>query len=58
MKAKTYELLAQCVGEGVDSGVAYAYKHNDMPSQEHIKQQVERAVMLKICEWFTFEENE
>jgi hypothetical protein len=46
MKAKEYNLIAQCVETGVMLGW----------NREHIREQIERAVLNEICEWFDFED--
>ncbi len=56
MRVKEYPVLVDCVERGVAHGINRAYKHNDNPSHEFIKQQIEDAVMSEICEYFNFEE--
>ena len=56
MKAKEYNLLAQCVETGVMLGWNRSRKHTDDPDPQHIREQIEQAVMNEICEWFDFEE--
>lgn len=55
MKAKEYNLIAQCVETGVMSGWYRAHKHNDAPDSEAIRYAIEQAVLNEICEWFNFE---
>jgi hypothetical protein len=33
-----------------------AHKHTDQPEDHDIREQIERAVMNEICEWFDFED--
>jgi len=56
MKAKEYNLIAQCVETGITLGWNRAHKHSENPEPHHIREQIERAVMNEICEWFDFEE--
>lgn len=56
MKAKTYNLIRQCVESGVSYGWNRAHKHVDDPNPQQIKNEIEEAVMNEICEWFTFED--
>lgn len=56
MKAKEYNLIAQCVETGVVLGWNRAHKHINDPEPEHIREQIERAVLNEICEWFDFED--
>jgi hypothetical protein len=56
MKAKEYNLLIQCIENGVDHGMLRAYKYDDKPSNEQIKQTIVDSVLFEICEWFNFDE--
>jgi hypothetical protein len=57
MKAKTYQLIQECVENGVQLGFNRAHKHTDTPSDEELQNKIIDSVMLEICEWFTFEED-
>ena len=56
MQVKEYTVLTDCVERGVAFGLARAYKHNDTPTLDYIKGQIEDAVLLEICEYFNFKE--
>ena len=56
MKAKEYNLIAQCVETGVMLGWNRAHKHTDTPDPDTIRSAIEQAVLNEICEWFDFEE--
>jgi hypothetical protein len=56
MKAKEYNLIAQCVETGVMLGWNRAHKHDATPEDEAIRNAIEQAVLNEICEWFDFEE--
>ena len=56
MKAKEYNLIAQCVEDGVMLGWKRAYKYAITPDPEAIRNTIEMAVLNEICEWFDFEE--
>ena len=56
MKAKEYNLIAQCVETGVMLGWNRAYKHTDQPEDHHVREQIERAVLNEICELVHFED--
>ena len=56
MKAKEYNLIAQCVENGVMLGWNRAHKHNENPDPDTIRDAIEVAVMNEICEWFDFDE--
>lgn len=57
MKPKTYQLLERCIDDGISLGYNRSYKHTDDPSEEHMKQEIFRAVMNEICEWFDFDKD-
>jgi hypothetical protein len=56
MKAKTYQLIQECVENGVQLGYNRAHKHTDTPSGQELQNKIIDSVMLEICEWFTFDE--
>ncbi len=56
MKAKEYNLIAQCVETGVMLGWNRAHKHDATPEDEAIRDAIEQAVLNEICEWFDFDE--
>jgi len=56
MKAKEYQLLEDCVMNGVARGFRLAFKHTDDPSHELMQEQIQHAVMTEIVEWFDFED--
>jgi len=56
MKAREYNLIAQCVENGVMLGWNRAHKHNENPDPDTIRDAIEVAVLNEICEWFDFDE--
>ena len=56
MKAKEYNLIAQCVENGVKLGWNRVNKYHENPDHETICDVIENAVLNEICEWFDFEE--
>ena len=56
MKAKEYNLIAECVENGIMLGWNRAHKHTDNPEPGFIREQIEQAVLNEICEWFDFED--
>lgn len=54
MKPNYYKIIQECVERGIDSGYQRAFKHSDTPSEEVIKEEIERYVMLNICDYFDF----
>jgi hypothetical protein len=57
MKAKEYNLIVQCVENGIMVGWNRAHKHDENPDPEAIRNAIEHAVMNEICEWFDFEDS-
>lgn len=57
LKPKTFELMNRCIEDGVRLGYARAHKHTDQPTEQHLKDCIENAVLLEICEWFRIEED-
>lgn len=57
MRPKFYQLLVQCVEDGIEYGYNRAHKHMDNPPDDVIKTQIEDGVLNAISEWFTFEED-
>jgi hypothetical protein len=55
MKPDTYKLIQMCVETGTARGLRRAYKHDDAPTKDQIAEQISKAVMLEVCEWFEFE---
>jgi hypothetical protein len=56
MKPDSYKLLMRCIEDGIEYGWNRAHKHEDNPSPEHIKEQIELAIQTEVCEWFIFDE--
>lgn len=54
MRAKEYQLIEQCVENGIEYGYNRAFKHTDAPTPDQIKAHIADAVMLEISEWFEF----
>ncbi len=49
-KVNLYAIVSRAVEEGVASGLARAKKHTDTPTDEHVCTEIERYVMLALCE--------
>lgn len=56
MKPKMYFVLEMCITAGVNLGYNRAYKHNDHPTEETIKECINEAIINEIHEWFDFED--
>lgn len=58
MKPKMYKILNTAIEEGVRDGWRRAYKHNDNPHEDAVKEFIEDAVMSSIHDYFVFDEDE
>lgn len=56
LKVNTYAVLEECIEIGIDGGMNRAYKHTDNPTEEQIKEELLRYIMLQICEKFKFDD--
>jgi len=57
VRARTYPIMCEAVEDGIAAGWYRAHKHTDKPDGETVKAQMYDAIMLVICERFTFEDN-
>lgn len=58
MKLKTYHIIHRAVEEGISYGMQRSHKHTDMPSKDHIEQEILRSVMDYLSEIIDFEYEE
>ena len=56
MKPKILPVLEMCVETGTMVGWNRAFKHNDKPGEDAIRQAIASAIMHELYEWFDFEE--
>ena len=56
LEVKVYTVLEECIESGINWGFIKAYKHDDNPSEDKIKEELLRAIMLNISEKFNFPE--
>jgi hypothetical protein len=56
MKPKILPVLEMCIETGTTVGWNKAFKHNDNPSEEIIRQAIASAIMHELYEWFDFKE--
>ena len=54
LQPNTYAVLTRCIEEGLQAGWNRAHKHSSTPREAHILEQQQAAIMLCICEFFTF----
>ncbi len=57
MKPKIYPVLEMCINAGVNLGYNRAFKHNDHPTENAIKESIHQAITNEIYEWFDFEDD-
>lgn len=56
LEVKVYTVLEECIESGINWGFIKAHKHDDNPSEDKIKEELLRAIMLNISEKFNFPE--
>jgi hypothetical protein len=56
MRVNTYNLLSQCVDDGIAAGWRHAHKHVEHPDEAVIAEHLSRDIMNEVCEWFEFDE--
>ena len=54
MKINEYQVMSDCVEQGVAYGYQRAHKYSDNPSDDIIRDEIEIAVKIQICEYFKF----
>jgi hypothetical protein len=57
MKPKTYQLLQQCIEDGIARGWMRAHKHHDKPSEDVVKEEIYNCILGSIREWFDFDDS-
>lgn len=57
MRVRVWAILERAVSEGITYGWNRAHKHAEHPDEELLKEQIERAVLAKIEEYFEIEEH-
>jgi hypothetical protein len=50
--------MQECIERGVSVGLQRSRKHTDAPSDDHIRETIQKAVMDEVCEWWTFEDDD
>lgn len=57
MRPKTFRVFEMCIENGIALGYQRAFKHNDAPPEEVIKDSIHNAIMSEISEWFDIDES-
>lgn len=55
MKPKFGKVFDYCIESGVEMGLNRAYKYEDAPSKETIREHIEREIFNYLYDWFEFE---
>lgn len=50
VRVNAYVVVTRAIEEGINFGWNRAHKHTAQPSEQHIKQEIERAVMNELSE--------
>lgn len=58
MKVNSFAVLDRAVETGIRAGWERAHKHTATPAPYAIQDEIARAVMNEICEYFKFDEDE
>ena len=57
MTPKFIPVLEMCIDNGVGLGYSRAFKHNDNPTEDSIKENITRAILEELDQWFDMDEN-
>jgi hypothetical protein len=58
IRINVYKVISRAVEEGVTYGYHRSFKHTDNPSEAHVVEQIERAVMNELCDVLQFGNDE
>lgn len=58
MKPRLIPLLEQCIETGIQRGWDRAFKHDDNPPEDMVRERIREAIWLELYEWFDFDEDE
>jgi hypothetical protein len=56
VKINAYRIIDDAVEKAIAYGYKRAYKHSDAPTEQHLLQEIHRAVMNELCEVLKFDE--
>ncbi len=56
LKVNVYSVLEDCIEIGIDGGFNKAHKHTDNPTEQQLKEEILRYIMLQISEKFVFDD--
>lgn len=58
MKVNAYKVLSEAVENGISYGYSKAHKHDEYPTEDEIAFHLHQEIMLQICEYFQFDDDE
>jgi len=58
MTPKFLPVFEMCIENGVGLGYNRAFKHNDTPTEDTIKEHIYRAIMEEMDQWFNMYESD
>lgn len=58
LRFRAYPLIQRAVAEGIAYGYRRAHKHTDTPSEEYVKEEMERGVMDALCDILSLDEED
>ena len=58
LKARTYNILSECIETGTILGYQRAFKHTDSPDEVAIIESIHREILNKVCDYFVFDEHD
>jgi hypothetical protein len=50
-----YDAICEAVSSGVAYGYYRAYKHEDKPTPDYVREEISRAVIAELCEALTWD---
>ena len=56
MRPKYYRILSRAIEEGINIGYRRAHRHTETPTDDHIKERIESAILDEICEVMSFDD--
>ena len=55
MKLNSYKIVDDAIEKAIDYGYRRAFKYNDNPTEEHVKEQIHSSIMSDLSELINFD---
>jgi len=55
MKPRMYNIIKECIENGIRYGIRRAHKHTDEPSEDLLESEIHSAIMTELDDKFEFE---